>query len=285
MQRSLAVLCFAIAGMALGLGWYSQALKPLQLSAQSPGQSAGVVPPSPPSVSPSPSPQSDRTLQFLKQRARSITVKVLAGQSWGSGILVQRQQREYVVLTNHHVLQAGEGYQIQTPDGKIYPAVPYPVEPFQPNDLALLKFQSPKQYAIASWGQSLNLRVGSMVFAAGFPFQTEPQQDRDGFQFTRGQVSLIMDKAFEGGYQVGYSNRVVKGMSGGPVLNSQGMLVAVNGMHAYPLWGDPYVFVDGSHPPSQLKGLLIRSSWAIPVETVLKLAPRSLQLASSDRKY
>jgi serine protease DegQ len=91
-----------------------------------------------------------------------------------------------------------------------------------------------------------------------------------GFKFTTGKISLIASKALEGGYQVGYSNNIEKGMSGGPVLNGKGEVIAVNGMHQEPLWGDPYIYQDGSKPKSSLFSMFSRSSWAIPMETALQ---------------
>ncbi|MGB8700603.1 MAG: serine protease, partial [Thermosynechococcaceae cyanobacterium] len=113
--------------------------------------------------------------------------------------------------------------------------------------------------------------TGTPVFAAGFPLPLTENSTK-GFKFTKGSISLITSKALEGGYQVGYSNDIEKGMSGGPVLNAKGEVIAVNGMHQEPLWGDPYLFQDGSKPSASLFSVLSHSSWAIPVETVLRTA-------------
>jgi S1-C subfamily serine protease len=220
----------------------------------------------------------DRTVRFLERRSRAITVKILAGNAWGSGILIHRQGRTYTVLTNEHVMLAGERFQIQTPDDRIYPVIQSQQSDFHGNDIALMKFTSPARYEIAALGNSSGLRVGNQVFASGFASQDDSSRAAH-FRFTRGQVTLIMNKAFDGGYRVGYTNNVVIGMSGGPLLDSRGQVVALNGMRAYPLWGDPYVFQDGSRPPRTLQNLLVKSSWAIPVETVVSLAPKSLRLS------
>lgn len=228
--------------------------------------------------------QREKVLQFLEIRSRSITVKLFSGNTWGSGILIHRQGDQYFVLTNEHVLLMGSQYKVQTPDGRSYSGFLYQKTQFQGNDLALLYFNSAAKYAIAPVGKSSTLRVGNQVFAAGFPIQAK-MAEKGGFQFTQGQISLLVAKPFEGGYQIGYSNKVVKGMSGGPLMNSQGIVVGINGMHAYPLWGDPYIFQDGSSPPITLQRMLINSSWAIPMETFLRLSPKSLQLASSGGQY
>lgn len=38
-------------------------------------------------------------------------------------------------------------------------------------------------------------------------------------------------------------------------------------MHAYPLWGDPYIFADGSEPEPALREQMVNYSWGIPIET------------------
>lgn len=209
-------------------------------------------------------------LQVLKHQAREITVKVMADDNWGSGILIQRQGQTYTVLTNQHVLWIGDRFSIQTSDGKQYTASRDTATKFGKDDLGILRFTSQsKQYPVVPLGCSTTLKAGTPVYAAGFPLPLTKASTK-GFKFTSGSISLISPKAFEGGYQIGYSNDIEKGMSGGPVLNKKGELIAVNGMHQEPLWGDPYVFQDGSKPKSNLFNLLSHSSWAIPVETVLR---------------
>jgi S1-C subfamily serine protease len=245
---------------------------PMDQSVQPARRTGGARTTSPPPA------DADRTVRFLERRSRAITVKILAGDAWGSGILIHRQGRTYTVLTNEHVLLAGERFQIQTPDDRIYPVIQSQQSDFHGNDIALMKFTSPARYEIAALGNSSGLRVGNQVFASGFASQDDSPRAAH-FRFTRGQVTLIMNKAFDGGYRVGYTNNIVIGMSGGPLLDSRGQVVALNGMRAYPLWGDPYVFQDGSRPPRTLQNLLVKSSWAIPVETVVSLAPKSLRLS------
>jgi S1-C subfamily serine protease len=211
-------------------------------------------------------------LQGLQRYARNITVKVISEDNWGSGILVRRQGSSYTVLTNQHVLWIGNNFTIQTPDGRSYAAQRDATTGFGKNDLGMLHFTSSPStvYPIANLGCSLRLPSGTPVFAAGFPLPLTEQSTK-GFKFTSGSISLISKKAFEGGYQVGYSNTIEKGMSGGPVLNTKGEVIAVNGMHQEPLWGDPYIYQDGSKPTIGFN-ILSHSSWAIPIETVVRSA-------------
>lgn len=211
-------------------------------------------------------------LQLLQRYARAITVKVIAGDNWGSGILIRHQGSRYTVLTNEHVLWIGDRYTIQTFDGKQHLARREASGEFGKNDLGLLEFDSPPAiatYPVATLGCSLALSAGTPVYAAGFPLPLTEFSTK-GFKFTTGSISLVSTKALEGGYQIGYSNNIEKGMSGGPVLNAKGEVIAVNGMHQEPLWGDPYIFQDGSKPKSSLFSMFSRSSWAIPMETALR---------------
>ncbi len=204
----------------------------------------------------------------LQQLARAITVKVFSGDTWGSGIVIQKQGQVYTVVTNEHVLVAGNGHRIQTSDGRVYSARVVKGDRFGGNDLGLLQFSSAAAYTVATLAASSSLQVGDEVLAAGFPIEGNP-----GFSLAAGQISLLPEKALEQGYQLAYTNDIQKGMSGGPLLNQQGQVVGINGMHAYPLWGDPYVFQDGSLPCPAMRDVMVKSSWAIPIETLARSLP------------
>jgi S1-C subfamily serine protease len=226
----------------------------------------------------------------LKALARAITVKVKVGRTWGSGILVSKKAQVYTVVTNQHVLNLGDRASIQTSDGRIYTAQ-LRRQDFGDRDLVLLQFQSRSNYAIATLDRQSGVRVGDQVFAAGFPIESEfdeaasakagdlptrvqsnvQAKNSVGFTFATGQISLLPTKVLAGGYQIGSTNDVRKGMSGGPLLNRQGRVVGINGMHAYPIWGDPFIYTDGSHPARSQHDEMVRSSWAIPIETFSKI--------------
>lgn len=228
--------------------------------------------------------------QGISNIAAAISVKVLGEDVLGSGFIVRQEDKKYVVITNQHVLRAGEApYSIQTPDGNIYPAeiAPDLIATKYEYDLAVLQFKADASYPTAKIGNSLYLEVGELIFAAGFPYaelETErlastslrqPLSNRfTGLTLKSGRISIILNKALEEGYQIGYTNDVKKGMSGGPLLNSRGEVVGVNGKHAYPLWESPEFYQDGSQPCPDLQKLITRSSLAIPIEKTTKLNPR-----------
>ena len=213
------------------------------------------------------------SVRELENLAEQVTVRVDAGDKSGSGILVSREGNTYTIVTNDHVFVSANGssFPIETFDGQWHSAELIESIAFEGYDLALLKFISEQNYEIASLGDSSKVRVGSPTFAAGFPYEPFEGHPR-GFIFNEGEISMISDRSVWGGYQIGYSNHIHKGMSGGPVFNQQGQVIAINGMHAYPLWGNPYVFDDdGSRASPELREQMSHLSWSIPIQRFLDL--------------
>ena len=226
----------------------------------------------------------DVLAEGIDKIAANITVKILDRDFLGSGFMVQQEGDRYTVITNQHVLRAGEGsYRVQTADGKIHSAqvVESGVKSDRQYDLAVLEFTTNTDYAVAKIGSSLYLEVGEPIFAVGFPYSeletevsTSTGDKVSGLAIKTGRIAIILNKALIEGYQIGYTNDVKKGMSGGPLLNNRGEVVGINGKHAYPLWESPELYQDGSQPCPALEELITRSSLAIPIEKSIELNPK-----------
>jgi S1-C subfamily serine protease len=219
--------------------------------------------------------KSQRSLskEQIRAYARLITVKVLNDRGQGSGIIVRKQGRVYTVLTNAHVIKRGNSFQIKTFDGLVHSATVNSDLQFAQDDLAVMQFRSSQSYQVAKLGLVSSLKIGDETFAAGFPADKK-NNDPQGFEFNTGKVGYLLSQPFTDGYQIGYSNNIYMGMSGGPVLNHYGELVGVNGRRKYPLWGNNYIFQDGSIPIPEISEQMDKFSWAIPVQTVLKHTPQ-----------
>lgn len=211
----------------------------------------------------------------LQQQIRSISIKVLAhGQTIGSGILLDRADGVYTVATNAHVIQSASApFQLQTPDGQIYAAALVPPPLDQNRDLIVLRFQSlDRTYNIAKLATD-KPKIGDLVWAAGFPLdpQTLPAQPAVaplGLTIADGQITQILPIAMSGGYNIGYDNPIRKGMSGGALVNQEGELVGMNGIHAEPLWNTVDLLEDGSTVSDVIQAQINNSSWAIPAQFI-----------------
>ena len=101
-------------------------------------------------------------------------------------------------------------------------------------DLALVQFTSDRIYQTVAIADS-KIAIGDPVYAAGFPnwhwANSDTVRSTDGwgtkaFRLTKGKVAMLPQKSLQEGYQLGYTNEVEEGMSGGPVLNQEGQLIA-----------------------------------------------------------
>nr|WP_263011671.1 serine protease [Laspinema sp. D3a] len=225
----------------------------------------------------------------MQQLARAITVKVLGSESAGSGTIIRKVGSTYTVVTNQHVLravQAGNSQpsdpnlvpniRIQTPDGLDYPATLVNRDniDFQDNDLGLLEFNADRIYDVGTFtNPDVRLKAGEKVWAAGFIAESPTPTSI----VTEGQISLIPDQALEQGYQLGYSNPIQNGMSGGPILNRQGDIIGFNGRQGNPLFGDPFIYANGTRPTDDQRQKMVSLSWGLPVSVLAQAAPEVMK--------
>jgi hypothetical protein len=90
-------------------------------------------------------------------------------------------------------------------------------------DLALIEFTAEKgqTYSLAPLTESLS--VGKPVYAFGWK---SCSPDSKNFQFTKGAICKV--KASLGyGRDMRYTNNIIKGVSGGPIFDSQGRVLAI----------------------------------------------------------
>jgi tetratricopeptide (TPR) repeat protein len=159
----------------------------------------------------------------------SVQIETVGSKNSGSGTILQKQGDVYTVLTAAHVLRKGQAFQLTTPDGKIHRSIDGSIRQAANNlDLATLQFRSNQSYRVAKLGNSQALTAGVEVYVAGFPAATATI--REGvLNFTKGEITANASKANQLGYSIIYNNATLPGMSGGPVLNDRGEVVAIHG--------------------------------------------------------
>lgn len=217
------------------------------------------------------------TIQTLKILAECTTVRIFSLKdeipTGGSGVLIDRQDSKYIVLTNQHVVAEHDRlYSIQTPDGQKYEAKILAAQVCQnPEDVCFLSFDSPHQgYPVLTFPTTARVVPNDRVFAGGFPFIEKLSQSLE-FNFTEGTVVRVLERPFLGGYQVGYTNLITPGMSGGPVLNQHGELIGINGLRSNPLFSNSYIYEDGTPIAQEELELVSQLSWAVPLKTAIEL--------------
>ena len=147
----------------------------------------------------------------------------------GSGVIIDKKGDTYSVLTAKHVVPTEDVYFVITPDKEKYKLDYSTVKKLPDLDLATLQFTSKKTYEVVQYGDSSQIDVGQKVYVAGFPHPAKPIPSSE-YTFVPGFINTLLDKPLEdGGYKLVYDSNTRVGMSGGPVLNEDGKLVAIHG--------------------------------------------------------
>jgi len=143
----------------------------------------------------------------------------------GTGFIVPGKTGVCTVLTARHVVE-WRSLNLQTNDQKLYKTDSIQASPNL--DLALVTFKPAGKncpYPSLNLGDSDSVKQTDQIYISGFP-------DRVGSrklvqQFVRGSVSGL--DVLDQGYGISYDASTFGGMSGGPVLDTSGKVVAVHG--------------------------------------------------------
>jgi serine protease Do len=218
---------------------------------------------------------------------------------FGSGVIIGRKQQGdrniYTVLTAAHVVNSSDrSYQIISPvplnagtektrikieldssrDIKILPQV----------DLAVVSFASKHIFTVGTIGNSEYAEEGSPIYVAGFPLPGKALS-RITMQFTGGMVSSRLEGIgidpqstdrqstdSNKGYDVAYTCVTRSGMSGGPVFDAAGRIIAIHGR------GDrDNQNSEGDENTNTIDGEKTGFNLGIPIQTFLKLQTKTSQ--------
>jgi tetratricopeptide (TPR) repeat protein len=220
------------------------------------------------------------TIEEINQIAEEITVlipeKFVGGdgqtkEANGSGSIIAKQGNIYTVLTASHVIcRDPEGeckdyrdFKVIAHDGNEYKVNTSTIQRLPGVDLAVFQFNSDRNYRLAILG-NYEPTGEQFVFASGWP---DPKfvGKRERF-FNVGKVlpqsMMPLLKIFPPslGYEMVYTSVTYGGMSGGPVLDTNGQVVAVHGQNE----GERIAGVR----------VAIGFSVAIPISTFVRLIPQ-----------
>ena len=150
----------------------------------------------------------------------------------GTGVLISP---DGYALTNFHVVAgAGDFMRCGLSDGKLYDAIVVGIDPT--GDVALIKLLGREDFPFAPLGDSDQVRVGDWVCVVGNPFLLATD-----FQptVTYGIVSGTHRYQYPAGTFLEYTDCIQfdtslnPGNSGGPLFNSQGEVVGINGRGSF----------------------------------------------------
>ncbi len=180
-------------------------------------------------------------------------------QNTGSGVVWDDQGH---VLTNFHVIQAGNAFSVTLKDGSVHPAQ---VVGWDANkDLAVLKLDvNPARLAPVTRGRSANLVVGQEVLAIGNPFGLDHTLTVGVISALGREIQSIAGTTIEDVIQTDAS--INPGNSGGPLLDSKGRMVGVNTQ-----------IVSRS---GQSAGI----GFAVPIDTIERIVPQLIEFGKVRR--
>ncbi len=237
------------------------------------------------------------TAEELSLRAQEITVLIRNNQApltaSGSGVIVGKTGKSgdspqvYYVLTAYHVVKNQElgkekGYTIVTP-GKEDRASEEIILDYSTVqqltdengdlvDLAILQFTSDRDYQIATLANyDLKSQVGSntsqLVFASGWPARGEETEElkrlfTPGLRVGQDLAAALANRSIQLGYELLYTSITYPGMSGGPVLDANGYVIAIHGQSE----GDKVNEVEAGTNDFRVR---LGYSMGIPIQTFL----------------
>lgn len=161
------------------------------------------------------------SIKCLKLASVGQRSQAIIGAGQGSGVIISA---EGYIVTNAHVVEDSGDILVKLSDRREFPASIVGADPL--TDVAVLKINADKLIP-ARWGDSELLEVGSIVWAIGTPYELEQtvtsgvvsgknRYEREGAS-ERVQQELIQTDA-----------AVNPGNSGGPLINTEGLVVGIN---------------------------------------------------------
>jgi predicted transposase YbfD/YdcC len=230
-------------------------------------------------------------LEKIKNTASKVAVKIYKNSPnqppGGSGFIIRQIPHkgfegkfQYFVLTNKHVIDSlKDDLRIITADNQSHPARPQQLKFSKDTDLGLLYFYSENIYLEAKLNTAYKFQEREKLAVFGFPCEYESCK---GSKFAVGRVGpinfLLPDSSslFDG-YSLPYdfsNSEPEVGMSGSPVFNLQGEVVAVHGKGKYiqkNINNDstfPYLLDNGKKPSIQVQSFMYFFFWAIPLTKI-----------------
>ncbi len=222
----LLVMVFALGGCTLP--GTRQAESPTTVPLRTPLPASPTTPP-PPTMTPTPQAPRDSTPQEIYRKVSPAVVTIVTrvtrgtqrGTAFGTGVIVDR--RGYIV-TNNHVVEGGQEYNVIYADGVRLAAKLIGTDPTA--DLAVLQVEG-EVPGTASFGDSSKLEPGQPVVAIGSALGEFTNTITTGIisglhrELEDSTGPVLQD-------MIQTDAAINPGNSGGPLLNLQGQIIGIN---------------------------------------------------------
>ena len=178
----------------------------------------------------------------LNRKTRQQTVRIESRSGNGSGIIVAQEGNTYYVLTAKHVVQDKNSNKLDphlkiiTYDQERYPINLRDITFTIKDDIAIVKFRADISYPIAKLGDYKH-GDSDLVSVGGFPDRMKIGSPLWQWQLNPGYIYIkeigrfvTQDKlSFAEGYDLIYSSISYGGMSGGPIVDTEGKVIGIHG--------------------------------------------------------
>jgi S1-C subfamily serine protease len=190
----------------------------------------------------------------VERRVDRLSLNALdVPQGTGSGFVWDQAGH---IVTNFHVVQAGDRAQVTLSDGEVYPG--RVIGGYADKDLAVIKIDAqPSKLRPITVGASANLQVGQKVLAIGNPFGLDQTLTTGVISGLGREIKAVTGRPIQDVIQT--DAPINPGNSGGPLLDSAGRLIGVN---------------TAIYSPS---GANAGIGFAVPVDTVNRIVPQILK--------
>ena len=188
-----------------------------------------------------------------------------------SGVIISKKKDTYYVLTANHVVETQDEYAIFTKDGERYEIDYQRIIKLPGVDLAILEFQSNKNYQVATLADYNYQAEFRHVFVSGWPESRLPFAEKErlfspGLLINQDYELAFIKDPISNGYELFYNNITELGLSGGPVLDTQGRVIGIHGASE-----GAKIYNEESN---SMERVSIGFSYGIPINIVLKLADK-----------
>ncbi len=145
----------------------------------------------------------------------------------GTGFIIPGKKGVCTVLTAGHVVK-GYSLKLQTYQDKQSHTTDS-IQTSPTYDLAVVTFKSAGEncpYPSVNFGDSNELKVGHKIYISGFPVLQNENLEPEFLEGSVSRTNVVLDQ----GYGINYAAQVSVGISGAPVLDASGKVVAVHGL-------------------------------------------------------